>query len=76
MTIHIKPLWDVIDGHFKVDTATYKGLGQIAAGDRAAFEEALRAILPASEKIAISYDDVPKIIPAANRNGAPSAQPA
>jgi hypothetical protein len=67
MTIHIKPMWDVVDGAYKVDTATYRGLGRVAADNREMFEEALREILPPGENIAISYDDLPKIIPPAER---------
>lgn len=67
MTIHIKPMWDVVDGTYKVETATFKGLGRISAEGREAFEAALRKILPAGENIAISYEDTPKIIPPADR---------
>ena len=37
MTIHIKPMWDAIEGTFKVELATYKGLGKISGQDREAF---------------------------------------
>ena len=67
MTIHIKPMWDAVEGTFRVETATFRGLGKISAEDRDAFEEELRKVLPAGESIAISYDDLPKIIPAAAR---------
>lgn len=76
MTIHIKPLWDEVQGALKVELATYKGLGNIAAGDREAFEAALREALPPSESIVISYESLPKIIPAAQRRPAPDAVPA
>lgn len=71
MTIHIKPLWDVIEGTFKVETATFRGLGDISGKDRAAFEDALRRQLPHNEKIIVSYPDVPKIVPPSGKRPAP-----
>ena len=67
MTIHIKPMWDAIEGTFRVETAIFRGLGSIEGASREAFEAALRKRLPEGENIAISYEDTPKIIPPADR---------
>lgn len=69
MTIHIKPMWDAVEGIFRVETATFRGLGRIEGVDREAFEAALRKRLPGGENIAISYEDTPKIIPPSDRLG-------
>ena len=36
MTIHIKPMWDAIEGTFRVETAIFRGLGRIEGASREA----------------------------------------